>query len=280
MGSDDARVDWAAARGEKWRAHMSEMERQLEPVDGPLLDALSLDGPLRIVDVGCGGGATSREALRRAPAGSVVHGLDISPAMIDAARSAAADHANIRFEVADVATMAPTPIAYDRLVSRFGIMFYPQPRAAFANLFACLAPGGRFAFAVWAKPEENVWLSEVRRVVADRVELPADEPGAPGPFRYANAQELVALLGEVGFADVQWRTIPFAMAIGGGLPAADAARFALSAFSDYAERLAAAGERVRADAERALTARFSDFEHDAQVRLPAKIHVVTGARPR
>lgn len=278
MAGEDARVDWAAARGEKWRAHMGEMEKQIAPVDGPLIDALRLDAPLRVVDVGCGGGATSREVLRRAPAGSVVHGLDISPPMVDAARSASAPSEALRFELADAATAPPPAVGYHRLVSRFGIMFFSDPRAAFANLCSFLVPGGRFAFAVWADRDDNAWLGEVRGVVSSLVELAVEEPGGPGPFRYERGDDLVELLTDAGFIEVERAPFSFELAIGGGLGPAEAARFALSAFSDYRERLATSKDGAFAEAQRALTERFAPYLRGGEVRMPAKVHVVTGGR--
>src|SRR5437762_4707603 len=148
-----AASDWAGARGEKWRGQVHGMEATLAPIDEPLISALHLDRPCTIADVGCGGGGTTLEIRRRAPAGSVVHGYDISPALIEVARSRirSADD-TISFEIANVAT-APAPSRrYDRLVSRFAIMFYDCPPAAFSDLLSGLVAYGRFVFAVSVHP--------------------------------------------------------------------------------------------------------------------------------
>ena len=165
----------------------------LVPIDEPLLRALELDAPLRIAEVGCGGGGTAIEFLRRAPAGSVVHGFDISPSLIEVARGRTrSDERAIAFEVADMARRRRRR-PYDRLVSRFGVMFFDEPPAAFANLVRWLVPGGRFAFAVWGAPSENPWMTSVRDVVARIVDMPPPDPEAPGPFRYADSDKLLAL---------------------------------------------------------------------------------------
>ena len=132
---EEARItDWTAARGEKWRAQIAGMEAMLKSVDEPLIRALKLDAACRIADVGCGGGGTTLEILRRAPAGSVLHGFDVAPTLVELARhrKPSAEHA-ITFNLADMAAAAPGA-PYGRLVSRFGIMFFEDPRAAFANL--------------------------------------------------------------------------------------------------------------------------------------------------
>lgn len=270
--------DWAAVRGEKWFAGLAPMESMLAPVDGPLIDALELAAPSRIADVGCGGGGTALEILRRAPAGSVVHGFDISPKLIALARERRRpDERAVVFDVADMATAAPEE-AYDRMVSRFGVMFFDDPPAAFANLARWLAPGGRFAFAVWGPPSDNAWMTSVRDVVARVIELPRPDPDAPGPFRYADVDKWLPSLERVGLAGLEVRDWRGTLAIGGGLAPAEAAEFALASFSSFAEQLAAAGDDPRREARRSLTTRFSDHQRDGAVRMDARVRIVTGVR--
>lgn len=269
---------WAGARGDKWSARIDGTEGMLRPVDEPLIHALRVDSPLTIADIGCGGGGATREILRRSPAGTVVDGFDISPVLINVARRrAAAAGQAISFEVADMATAAPRK-AYDRLASRFGVMFFADPAAAFANLARWLAPGGRFAFAVWGDAADNPWLSTVRQCVAGVVDVPAIEPDAPGPFRYADPRPLIDLLARAGFADVvvnDWRG---AIAVGDGLPAAEAATFALATFGMFAELLAAAGSAALEAARASLSFRYAADQRDGIVSMAARVHIVTGTR--
>lgn len=173
---------------------MSNSLAMVTPADEPLIRALHLDAPCRIADIGCGGGGTTLEILRRAPAGSVVHGFDISPALIELAGARRrSDERAIAFEIADMATATAPEEPYDRLASRFAIMFFDDLPAVFANLVRWLARGGRFAFAVWGRPAENPWMTSVREVAAEIIDMPPSEPEAPGPFRYAEADKLLAL---------------------------------------------------------------------------------------
>ena len=122
-----------------------------------------------------------------------------------------------------MATATAPEVPYDRLVSRFGIMFFDDSLAAFGNLIRWLAPGGRFAFAVWGRLDQNPWMTSIRQVVAEIIDLPTPDPEAPGPFRYGEADKLLTLLDRAGFGnpDVSdWRGV---LPIGGGLPAAEAA---------------------------------------------------------
>ncbi|MDQ1473975.1 MAG: hypothetical protein QOJ99_5455 [Bryobacterales bacterium] len=279
MNENPAASDWSAARGEKWRAQLAGMEAMITPVDEPLIRALHLDAPCRIADIGCGGGWTTLEILRRARAGSVVHGFDISPALIELARARKrSEERAVAFEIADMATAAAPEEPYDQLVSRFGIMFFDDPPAAFANLARWLAPGGRFAFAVWGPLAENPWMTTVREVVAEIIDMPPPEPQAPGPFRYAEADKLLVLLDRAGFGEMEvgdWRG---ALPIGGGLPAAEAANFALASFSSFGELLAEAGDEELNAARQSLTARFSRHQQEGAVRMDACVHIFTGAR--
>src|SRR5579863_6458702 len=130
MNETPAATDWSNARGEKWRAQLAGLEAMLAPVDEPLIHALNLDAPYRIADIGCGGGGTTLEILRRAPAGSVVHGFDLSRVLVESARNRKpSDEPAIAFEIADMATARAPGELYDRLVSRFGVMFYDDPPA-------------------------------------------------------------------------------------------------------------------------------------------------------
>lgn len=279
MDDKHATSDWKDERGKKWRDTLAGMEAMLAPVDEPLIRSLHLDRPHKIADVGCGGGGTTLLIAQQAPAGSVVHGYDVSPDLIKFARNRiVSDEAAIAFAIADVETASAPSTAYNRLVSRFSTMFFRNPRAAFANLRQWLAPGGRFAFGVWGAPTENPWRADVHGIVAGIVDLPPDDPEAPGPFRYADANKLVALLGHSGFEEldvVDWRG---RLPIGGGLPAAEAATFALKSFGSFGEMLGEAGGEAFKKAHDLLTEHFSRHQQDNVVQMGACVHIVTGAR--
>lgn len=199
--------------------------------------------------------------------------------MVAAARARVpAGERRLTFTVAD-ATSAPAPGGpCDRLASRFGTMFFADPPAAFTNLASWLAPGGRLALAVWGPPADNPWMATVREEVAAVVEVPRPDPTAPGPFRYGQVEPLLALLRAAGLTDLvveDWRG---ELPLGGRLPAAEAARFALGSFSTFADLLAAAGPAAAAAAQRGLAARLAAHERDGAVRLGARVHLVTGRR--
>jgi SAM-dependent methyltransferase len=176
-------------------------------------------------------------------------------------------------------TALPPAARYDRLISRFGIMFFQDPATAFANIFDWLVPGGRFAFTVWNRLDENPWLASVREIVASIVELPKSNPDDPGPFRYQDAEPLVTLLERSGFAEVNVTDWRGEVSIGGGLAVPDAARFALASFSSFGEALAQAGSDASQTALQRVEALFLTHEEEGEVRLGASVHIITGARP-
>lgn len=271
--------DWASERGKKWRDQLPGMEAMIQLVTAPLIEALALDGPLRIADIGCGGGAPTLAISRQAPAGSAVHGIDISPDLIEIARGRTdtAD-GDIAFHLANAESAPPPGAPYDRLASRFGIMFFDNPPAAFSNLKSWLVPGGRIAFAVWGPPANNPWMTSFHDVVSQIVDVPPRDPDAPGPFRYGGGGTLLGLLDAAGFDELevsQWRgTLPLA----GGLPAAETADFAFGSFS-VGDALADADDATIAAVRKALIQRYAEHEQDGAVRMDAHVHIVTGARP-
>ena len=178
-----------------------------------------------------------------------------------------------------MATAAPPAGPYDRLVSRFGIMFFDDAPAAFANLARWLAPGGRFAFAAWGPTADNPWMTNVRDAAAEVVEVPTPDPEAPGAFRYADADKLLALLSGAGFGELDARDWRGLLPIGGGLPPAEAASFALATFASFGELLAKAGDEALGQARRSLTARLARHQHQGHVQLDARVHIFTGTRP-
>ena len=103
--------------------------------------------------------------------------------------------------------------------------------------------------------------------------------GAPGPFRYGEADQLLALLDRADYGELEVRDWRGAIPIGGGLPAAEAAHFALASFSSFAALLAEAGNEAYNNADQLLTERFSRYQQDGAVRMDACVHIFTGARP-
>ena len=128
--------DWAGAMGQRWLANLSSFEAMIAPIGDALLAHAACRPGERVIDLGCGGGATSIALARAVAPDGAVLGLDISPDLIRAAQARAdqANLANLCFACADAATAVLDGAPYDRLVSRFGSMFFAEPVAAFTHL--------------------------------------------------------------------------------------------------------------------------------------------------
>lgn len=273
MSRQDSLYTWEQRRGAQWAEHLERLEQMLAPVDAPLFEALALAPPHHIADIGCGGGGTTCSLAALLPEGSVVEGYDVSSVLVEAARQR---HDALRFEVADVSQVCPAPRGYDRLMSRFGVMFFEDPASAFSNLRGWLKPDGRFAFAVWGPKAQNLWFELPRQVLSAFVELPEPSEDRPGPFRYAAPQGLGELLECAGFESLEMRRWRGGLKLGGGLGAAEAASFALQAFSVLRAGMERLDEGQAQLAHAALARELRPHEVEDKVELEAEVLIWSG----
>ena len=204
--------DSPVAQQEFWDRRAEAWDRRCESIDAlsdayglPVMEALRPAPGERIVDIGCGPGTTAIQlAGRVAPEGDVV-GLDISPAMIAAAarRATALGTVNARFVVAD-AERDVLEGGFDAAYSRFGVMFFADPVAAFSNIGRALRAGGRLACAVWSSLGDNPWMfvPTLAAVPALEAELTLPGTGDPGPFSLADPERILDVLTSAGFFEV------------------------------------------------------------------------------
>jgi len=195
---------WDGRSGEYWAAHQERFDRAIEPHHARLMAAAAIARGERVLDIGCGNGRTSRDAARAAGAGGSVLAVDLSGPMLARARQSAEAEGltTIRFEQGD-AQAYPFPAgAVDVAMSRFGVMFFADPVAAFTNIGAALRPGGRLAILVWQPVEANEWMTAIREALSVGRDLPVPPPGTPGPFGLADADFVNSVLKSAGFADI------------------------------------------------------------------------------
>ena len=220
---------WNEVSGPKWVALQTVIDRQIEPLGRRALARAGLAAGERVLDVGCGCGATSLEAARQVAPGGSVLGLDLSAPMLARARerAAAEDVANAEFLQADAQTAA-LPGPFDAVVSRFGVMFFDAPALAFTNLRRTLRTGGRLSFVCWQGVNRNPWMSVPLAAVASVLPLPPPAaPDAPGHFAFADENRVRGILAEAGFKDVVVEGVEERLAVGPG-DLEGTARFLLS----------------------------------------------------
>jgi SAM-dependent methyltransferase len=192
---------WNGTVGASWVEAQESMDHTLAPLGSAAMDRLDLRPGLRVLDVGCGCGATTLELADRVAPGGHVVGVDVSEPMLTRARERVGDR-SIVFVQADAARIEPGPV--DRVFSRFGVMFFDDPVAAFAHLRGTLAPGGRMAFVCWRSGAENEWARVPMEALNDVLgPLPPSDPTAAGPFAFADRDRVMGILGGAGFRDIE-----------------------------------------------------------------------------
>jgi SAM-dependent methyltransferase len=195
---------WNDQAGPTWAQVQVQLDRQLAPLGRRAMASLDPRPGERILDIGCGAGQTSLELAEAVGAGGSVLGVDISATLLEVARRRAADVPALSFKEGDAQVFPFEAGSFDAAFSRFGVMFFADPAAAFANIRKGLKPGGRLAFVCWRTPPENPMMVLPMQAVAEVLppQSPSD-PTAPGPFAFANPDRTRGLLTEAGFADVE-----------------------------------------------------------------------------
>jgi len=196
--------DWKGIAAHGWVAAQDILDRMFQPLQDLLADEVARHAPTRILDVGCGTGATTLAAARRLGGQGEAVGVDLSEDMIAAARARLAGSGlDCRLLCADAQRHPFAPESVDLLISRFGVMFFDDPVAAFGNLHAAMRAGGAMSCIVWQGPEANAFMTAAE--VAAEPLLPGVSrrvPDAPGQFGFANRDRVHTLLQRSGWCDI------------------------------------------------------------------------------
>ncbi len=176
----------------------------MEAAFGPVLEALFAAAGLapgaRVLDVGIGSGLSTCRAADAVGPGGNVTGVDVAPPFL--ARAADRVPSNVTLLEADAQTHDFGDASFDHVISQFGIMFFDDTQAAFANIRKATKPGGTFTFAAWAPPAMNPWLALSGQVANTVLGAPQErpDPNGPGPFRFADPTVALDALKGAGWA--------------------------------------------------------------------------------
>lgn len=195
---------WNSQVGDEWVRHADAIDNMLSVLTRAALDALNLKPGESVLDIGCGGGATTLKAADSVGETGRAVGVDISQPLLQLARRRAAGRGNVTFIEADAGAAAIPGAPFDAAFSRFGVMFFEDQAAAFANIRSVLKPDGRLVFACWRPFAENVWSNEPLAALAPLLKEPLKpaDPNLPGPFALSDPNKITTVLGEAGWREI------------------------------------------------------------------------------
>lgn len=272
---------WNGEVGKRWARNQAVLDAVFTPLTEALFDRAELKPGASVLDIGCGSGATTVEAARRVGAAGRVTGADISAPLLAVARDRLARErpgtAPVTFVEADVEQADLG--TFDAGLSRFGVMFFPDSLHAFANIRRMLRPGGQLTVLCWRTLPENLWVQVPREAVIPLLPEvpPPPAPDTPGPFRFADADGLGALLRNAGFGSVACEALDRDVVLGRGdtdaAAAAAAAHVALN-LGPTSHLVREAEPDLRARAEAAVTEALRRHASGGAVRLRAACWLV------
>ncbi|MFU8814970.1 MAG: class I SAM-dependent methyltransferase [Pseudomonadales bacterium] len=206
MSNDGQREYWNGKAGETWVAWQARLDALLAPLSDAAIDKAALRAGERVIDIGCGCGTTTRQLAER---GAAVWGIDISAPMLAHAKARFKGVPSLAFSQTDASSQAFTP-DHQLLFSRFGVMFFDQPVAAFRNLRTGLTPEGRLVFLCWQEMAKNPWIAIAGRAVQPFLPPPAEPapgPSGPDPFAFADTEYVAQILEQSGFRDIAFEAL-------------------------------------------------------------------------
>ena len=275
--SNQAQIDlWNGRVGAKWAEMQVSLDAWVAPVTAELRRRAGAVAGLRVLDIGCGNGETCVLWLE---AGASVTGVDVSDPMLAVAEKRTNGGATL--VLADASEWRSAE-PFDLAVSQFGVMFFAEPEAAFANIAANVRLGGRLLFTCWRPEEENEWVRKPLGAVRDLLPTPASAPSGatplPGPFALADRARIERILQSAGFAGIAIERFDFPVCLAreGGVEAA--VRFTMQ-IGPTSAALAEGGKAIKPAAAERLRAALAPHDRDGVVTLGGSIWIAEAIRP-
>ncbi|MBS9718607.1 class I SAM-dependent methyltransferase [Pseudohalocynthiibacter aestuariivivens] len=274
----DQQEFWSSEFGQKWVVHQQKLDTLFTEIKENLLARCDVRAGESVLDIGCGTGETTLALAASVGADGKVLGADISPTLLSLAKDRVFGIKNVNLVQEDAQMYRFEPEAFDLLASRFGLMFFADPVAAFSNLASALCPGGRAVFVTWDAPQRNPWSFLTKRAaIAQLGDAPVEPKRAPGQFAFAETDYVLEILSATGFTQCQAETLNLFLHIEG--TPEDAAELATNIgpvsrlMNEYNgtedDRLAIAAATTKA---------FAPFAVDGAMRVPARVHYFTAVK--
>jgi SAM-dependent methyltransferase len=272
MNDEQARL-WNGPSGRAWVENQELLDQIYQPFEDLLVEIASAKPRNGVLDVGCGAGATT-VAIARGIGGAAV-GVDISEPLVAAASARAErEHAPAAFICANAQTYPFQPAAFDLIVSRFGIMFFDDPVAAFDNLRRAVRDGGELRVIPWRSAEENPFMTTAERAAAPLMpNLPPRRPNAPGQFALADDRRMHAILDAGGWSAIDIRPLDVACT----MPVTELSRY-MTRLGPVGQALQDVDAETRAKVTETVVAAFAPFVRHDEVRFTAACWMVAARR--
>jgi SAM-dependent methyltransferase len=270
---------WNGPAGDRWAKLADSQDIMLAALGTAAMDACDIQAGHTVLDAGCGSGTTTIEIARRVGAEGRVLGIDISTPMLDVGRGRleALGVGGVTFDNKDLATYSFEAGTFDRVFSRFGVMFFVDPIAAFSNIRVGMKSGGRLAFVCWQAMNGNPWLEVPFKIALQH--LPAPPPvGAeePGPLAFADPDRVRRILTGAGFDDIDLVSLETMLPLESDVPASVQK---LVQLGPIARLLGDAPEDVKARVADDLGDAIAEFQTDSGVMMGSATWVVRAKSP-
>jgi SAM-dependent methyltransferase len=260
---------WNSTGARGWVEAQEILDRLFQPIANMLL--ADIRPGENVLDVGCGTGGLSVEAARRAAPGGACTAVDVSLPMIQAAQARSEREATpVTYICADAQSYAFQSAVFDRIISRFGVMFFEDPVRAFANLRAAARSGAELRFVAWRSIEENPFVTTAERAVASVLQLPTRRNDEPGQFALASADRVLGILDQSGWENIEIRPLDLPC----GLAEADFLQY-LSLIGPVGRHLQQTDDQMRMQVMELINPAFDSYRNDDGVRFNAACWVVT-----
>ena len=270
---------WSGAGGDVWVNKQSEMDIMLNPLGAKAIDKLDLNQETKILDIGCGCGATTLEIAKKINDGTIT-GVDISEPMLKRAsqNAAALELSNINFQVLDVQVDEMPSNDFDIAFSRFGVMFFENPFEAFSNIYKSLKQDGQLSFVCWQNPALNPWQSLSIQVIKQFLDLPAPPPKSPGPFAFEDKTYVQEILEKSNFKDIKIDDNQEDIIMFSGKSIQEACEDYLTINPVVTEMLKNSEEKLKEEVLAALIDQFSHFHNGDGLLFPSATWIVTAKK--
>lgn len=264
-GDGGQAAQWNGPSGQAWVDAQHLLDPLLKPFERPILEAVAAASAARVLDVGCGTGATTIALARRIGANGRAVGVDISGPMITAARARAGrEGVSATFIQADAGAHAFEPEQFDAIVSRFGVMFFDEPIQAFANLRRAAARGAALRCVAWRGPDENPFMMTAERAAAPLIPIPGRPLDAPGQFAFGDRRRVERILNVSGWSDIDVSAIDVACT----MPEPDLLAY-VTRFGPLSRVFPDADDATRRRVLDVVRPAFDQYVHGAVVRFDA-----------